>query len=167
MHQNLTQLPTNQIAFYINKRLWDKRKKAKSESPRVSKIQSSVYENRSIKDMSFRMCGLWSAALTFTCTNGLCRTIDRDYVNMAPGLGAVTGIQEPMESLKGKKTQVPLWQEVTDEWYSYIHRESLPPCCAHSLWMYSFHWETENWLQKKWSLESVSIQKENLMFLIL
>lgn len=42
-------------------------------------------------------------------------TIDRDYVNIAPGLSAVTGIQEPKESLKGKKTQVPLWQEVTDE----------------------------------------------------
>lgn len=42
-------------------------------------------------------------------------TIDRDYVNMASGLRAVTGIQEPMESRKGKKTQVPFWQEVTDE----------------------------------------------------
>ena len=34
-------------------------------------------------------------------------TIDRDYVNIAPGLRAVTGIQEPEESLKGKKTQSP------------------------------------------------------------
>lgn len=42
-------------------------------------------------------------------------TIDRDYANIAPGLRAVTGIQEPTESLKEKKTQVPLWQEVTDE----------------------------------------------------
>ena len=83
--------------------------------------------------MSFRTCGLWSAALTFTCTNACGGTIDRDYVNIAPGLGAVTGIQEPMESLKGKKTQVPLWQEVTDEWYSYIHRERLLPCCAQHL----------------------------------
>ena len=73
MHENFTLLSTNQITFHINKLLWDKRNKANSEPPHISKTWHIVYENWSIKDMGFRMWGLWSAALTFSCTNGMCR----------------------------------------------------------------------------------------------
>lgn len=45
LHQNFTLLSTNQIAFHINKLLWDKRKKAQSEPAWISKTLSIVYEN--------------------------------------------------------------------------------------------------------------------------
>lgn len=37
MHENFTLLSTNQITFHINKLLWDKRNKANSEPPHISK----------------------------------------------------------------------------------------------------------------------------------
>lgn len=45
LHENFTLLSTNQIAFHVNKLLWDKRNKAKSEPPHISKTWHIVYEN--------------------------------------------------------------------------------------------------------------------------
>lgn len=65
-------------------------------------------------------------------------------------LGAVTGIQECRETLRGvggreeKKTLDRLLHESAVEWYSCIQKESLTPYCANSLWMWFSHWEIEN-----------------------
>lgn len=147
LHQNFTLLSTNHIALHINKLLWDERKKAKSEPPCISKTWSIVYENWSVKDRSFRMCGLWSAALTFSGTKGMCKNYWQRLCEYCPRSQGSDWYSRAHRVTKGKKTQVSLWQEVTDEWYSYIHRERLLPCCAHSFWIYSYHWEIENWLQ--------------------
>lgn len=54
--------------------------------------------------------------------------------------GQWLAFKEPEESLKGKENTSPLMAEVTDEWYSYIQGERRLPRCAHSLWIYSYHW---------------------------
>lgn len=58
--------------------------------------------------MSFRTWDFhlqpWHLVVPMACVGA----IDRDYVSIASGLGAVTGMQESKESLKGKKILSPL-----------------------------------------------------------
>lgn len=97
-------------------------------------------------------------------------TIDRDYVNIAPGLRAVTGIQEPTESRKERKHKSPYGRRLLmSDIVTFTEKDFYP--AVHTAFEYILttgrlktDCRTDTDFDKKWHLEPVSRHEKNLGF---